>query len=95
MIQITPYNLLHHELIGLKINVVSATHKGYMTAGRIVDETKNTLKIKDNHKEITVPKNCTIFDLTLPEGTQVRVDGKLLIVRPEERIKKRYRIKFV
>ncbi len=91
---ITPYNFLRHELIGLKAEVVKATSDGYKISGTIIDETRNTLKIKTGNGEKTVPKDCVTIEFTLPGETIMRVDGKLLVSRPEERIKKKYRIKF-
>ena len=38
---------------------------------------------------VVVPKNICVFDITLPDGTEVRVDGGLLRGRPEDRMKKR------
>lgn len=92
-----PYNILRHELIGLYAEVADSTHEGYKFSGKIVDETKNTLVIEtagsaDNTK--TVPKNCVFLDLTLDDGSVIRVDGRLLVGRPEERIKKKHKIKF-
>ena len=91
---ITPYNFLRHEVVGLKAKVVEATDDGYKISGTINDETRNTLKIKTEKGDKIVPKDCIIIDFTLPKGVVVRVDGKLLIARPEERIKKKYRLKF-
>ncbi len=93
---ITPYNVLRHELIGLMARVVDATHEGYICQGKIVGETRNTLKFQSNFKKIkTLPKNCITLELNLPNNCVVRVDGNLLVARPEDRIKKKYRIKFV
>jgi ribonuclease P protein subunit POP4 len=92
---ITPYNILRHEFTGLPACVVSASHEGYKCAGEIVDETRDTIKIKTGAGEKTLPKDCIILEVTLPQGEVVRIDGKLLVSRPEDRIKKKYRIKFV
>jgi ribonuclease P protein subunit POP4 len=92
---ITPYNILRHELIGLSARIVSASHEGYKCAGEIVDETKDTIKIKTDAGVKTLPKDCITLEVALPQGEVVRIDGKLLVSRPEERIKKKYRIKFV
>ncbi len=92
---ITPHNILRHELIGLRVDIVEATHRGYVCSGKIVDETKNTIKIRlEGGMEKTLPKDCIALKITLPDETVVRVDGKLLVARPEERLKKRIRIRF-
>ncbi|MFZ2455305.1 MAG: ribonuclease P protein component 1 [Candidatus Altiarchaeia archaeon] len=92
---ITPYNILRHELTGLPARIVSASHEGYKCEGELVDETKDTIKIKTDAGVKTLPKDCITLEVSLPQGEVVRIDGKLLVSRPEERIKKKYRIKFV
>lgn len=92
---ITPYNILRHELIGLPVRIVSASHEGYKCTGLVVDETKDTIKIKTDAGIKTLPKDCITLETLLPQGDVVQIDGKLLVSRPEERIKKKYRIKFV
>ena len=92
---ITPYNILRHELTGLKAAVVDATHPGYKCSGIIIAETKNTLKIKNGESLKTIPKDCIKIDVRLPGGEQVRIDGRMITSRSEDRIKKKYRIKFV
>jgi len=86
---ITPYNILRHELIGLPVRVASTTPAGYKCAGILVDETRNTVKIKTDAGIKTFPKDSISIEATLPGGEVVRIDGKLLVSRPEERIKKR------
>jgi ribonuclease P protein subunit POP4 len=87
---ITPKNLVRHELIGLKVKIKNSTDptlKG--KSGRVVDETYNMLKIETRKKEISVPKKNCIFVFKLPSKIKVEVDGKLLVGRPEDRIKKK------
>ena len=88
---VTPQNLIRHELIGLKVKIeksVDPTQKGI--TGRVIDETYNTLKIETKSKEKTVIKGNCIFVFTLSDKTKVQVDGKLLVSRPEDRIKKKF-----
>jgi len=82
-------------LIGLNARVSGKIHSGYNCQGEIVDETKNTLQIKTAKDKKIVPKNAVLLELKIPKNCQVRVDGKLLVSRSEDRIKKKYRIKFV
>lgn len=91
---ITPYNVLRHELVGLNVRVIDASHEGYKCVGRIVGETKKTIKVKVGSRIKTLPKDSIVLELNLPEGCRVKVDGRLLLSRPEDRIKKKYRIKF-
>lgn len=89
---ITPNNLVRHELIGLKVKIARSTdptQKGLL--GKVIGETYNTLKIETKEKrEKIIPKKNTIFIFTLPNGVKVQVDGKLLVGRPEDRIKKKF-----
>lgn len=92
---ITPYNILRHELIGLEAKIVDSTHPGYMCSGTITRETRNTLEIQGQDKKArTLPKDCITLELKLPAGEIVKLDGKLIVARPEDRVKKKYRIKF-
>jgi len=87
---VTPYNLVRHELVGLKVKIEKSTdptQKGI--TGRVIDETYNTFKIETRDGEKTVVKGNCVFVFTLPDKTKVQVDGKLLISRPEDRIKKK------
>jgi RNase P/RNase MRP subunit p29 len=54
--------------------------------GIVMDETKNTIKIKTNNKIITVLKQNTIFEINIKNNTFI-VDGSKLISRIEKRIK--------
>lgn len=87
---ITPKNLIRHELIGLEVKIKNSTDptlKG--VKGKVVDETYNMLVIETSKKEIKVPKKNCVFVFTLPSKLKVQVDGKLLVGRPEDRIKKK------
>ena len=79
----------------MEAEIVDATHEGYLCTGRVSGETKNTIKIRCGEGVKTIPKNSAVFEFKLPSESRVRVDGRLLMSRPEDRIKKRYRIKFV
>lgn len=93
-VMITPYNILRHELCGLRARVVESTHPGYKAEGVVIGETRNTLTIKTVEKKVTVPKDCITLELTLPDDAVVQIEGRLLVCRPEDRIKKKHRIKF-
>lgn len=87
---ITPQNLVRHELISLPVKIVESTdptQKGL--SGRIIDESYNTLKIETKDDEKTVIKENCVFVFTLPDKQKVEVNGKLLVSRPEDRIKKK------
>lgn len=84
---------MRHELIGLPVEVVGASHEGFKgIKGKVVDETRNTIKIEDDdgHEKI-IPKKMAIFHFTLPNGTIIEINGNIMVARPENRIKKRFR----
>ncbi len=89
---ITPKNLVKHELIGLKVKVVDSknpTSRGL--TGNVVDETRNVIKIeKDNRKEVKLIKDQCTFSFMV-NGRWIDVDGKLLVARPEDRVKKKFK----
>jgi ribonuclease P protein subunit POP4 len=94
MIMITPYNILRHEFIGLKVRVVGATHDGYMVEGVVSGETRNTITLKKDGGEVKLPKKDITLEFTLPGGAVVQVEGRLLVARPEDRVKKKHRKRF-
>jgi len=88
---ITPQNLVRHELCGLAVKIkysTDSTQKGLN--GKVIDETYNIIKVETKSgKEKVIPKGSTVFIFTLPNKVKVQVDGKVLIGRPEDRIKKK------
>ena len=89
---ITPHNIVRHELCGLKVKIIKSTDSTQKRlSGKVIDETYNTIKIETKGgKEKTVIKGNCVFVFTIPDKTKVEVDGKLLISRPEDRIKKKF-----
>jgi ribonuclease P protein subunit POP4 len=87
---ITPKNLVRHELIGLKVRVVEALNKSNVgMEGKVVDETRNTIVIEGKNVNKSLVKEQCIFLFYLPSGERVKVEGKVLVGRPEDRIKKK------
>jgi len=83
-------NLVRHELIGLHCEIEDSTaiqNKGL--SGRVVDESRNTLTIEVKKKEKVFVKEECMFMFTIPSGSKVSIEGKLLVGRPEDRIKKK------
>jgi ribonuclease P protein subunit POP4 len=85
---ITPENLIYHELIGLPVEVEGASLK---MKGVVVDETRNMLVVEVNGADKKIPKDAATFIFTLPDGRRVKVLGGLLRSQPENRIPKRKR----
>jgi ribonuclease P protein subunit POP4 len=91
MIKVTA-SIVQHEFIGLDAKVVrSSNPQAVGIEGRVVDETRNTLTILHNDKRSVVIKDVSIFEFVMPDGTIVEIDGKVILGRPEDRIKKRPR----
>jgi ribonuclease P protein subunit POP4 len=72
------------EFIGAKIKVMNATNKSLQgLEGSIIDETKNSFKIKNSkQEEKTVLKKGAVFMIN-----NDTIKGDEIIKRPEERIK--------
>jgi ribonuclease P protein subunit POP4 len=59
--------------------------------GRVIDETRNTFTILHKGEKKVVVKEVAVFHFTLPDGTVIEIDGKVMVGRPEDRIKRRIR----
>ena len=89
---ITSRNLVHHEFIGLNVHARSKKNTSLNLKGTIIDETKNTIKIEGiDSQEKVIPKNGTVFVFEIPNGEKIEIDGNILSIRPEDRIKKRFK----
>jgi ribonuclease P protein subunit POP4 len=89
--KVTPA-MLQQELIGLNARVVRSSHLGCVgIVGRVLDETRNTVSILYKDKKKIIIKSTAVFHFTLPDGTIVEIDGKAIVGRPEDRVKKRVR----
>ena len=89
--RVTPA-ILRHEFIGLDAKVVRSTHPDCVgITGKVIDETRNTLVIRQKNKDKVVVKNTAVFHFTLPDGTIVEIEGNAIVGRPEDRLKKRPR----
>ncbi len=83
-------NMIKHELIGAGAEVVAAANKSLVgIKGRIVDETKHLLVI-ENDRERRILKSHATFKITR-NNHSFTINGKLLVGRPEDRMKKRIR----
>jgi ribonuclease P protein subunit POP4 len=86
--KVTP-DIIRGEFIGTEAKVSKSKHSGYVgLSGRIIDETRNTFTILHEGKRKKIVKNSAIFHFKFSDGTVVEIDGKLLLGRPEDRLKK-------
>ncbi len=77
-----------YEFIGSELEVVGSTCEEYEgLKGKVVNETRNTMVIKEAGDEKTIPKDSTRFEVDFDGRVEV-LDGKKLTCRPEDRIKK-------
>jgi len=85
-------DIIRYEFIGIEAKVVKSRHPNYVgIVGKVIDETKNMFTILHNGKRKKIIKDSVIFHFTFPDATTVEIDGKLLVGRPEDRLKKRIR----
>jgi len=92
--EIKPENLIYHELLGLKVKVEDSTNPSMRgLEGTVVDETANMIIVDSGGKEKKIPKHGNIFLFDLGD-VYVRVNGDLLVSRPEMRIKNKFKKKF-
>ncbi|HEC96432.1 MAG TPA: ribonuclease P protein subunit [Euryarchaeota archaeon] len=81
---------LKHEIIGKRIEVIDSSCPHYVgIKGIVIDETKNTLKIRceDGHDRI-VPKRSCKFRMWINDEVFVEFNGIEINYRPHERITK-------
>ncbi|KUO40076.1 MAG: hypothetical protein APZ16_05510 [Candidatus Hadarchaeum yellowstonense] len=87
---LTKRNIMRHELIGLEAQVVSSSDPTLLGVyGKILDETRDMLVIEHLSAAKIVPKEGSSFEIKLPDGEKVVVEGKKLVGRPEERIRRK------
>ena len=87
--KITP-DIIRYEFIGSGAEFTRSPHGGYVGLGGIgVGETKNTFTLISLGQTKSVIKDQAVFNFQLSDGTVAEIDGKLLVGRPEDRLKKR------
>ncbi len=86
--KVTP-DIIREEFIGTEGTVASSSHAGYLDIkGNVVGETKNTFMIEQAGKMKSIIKEQAVFQFQFSDGTVVEIDGKLLVGKPEDRLKK-------
>jgi len=89
--RVTP-EILQDEFTGLEVKVEKSENPSCIgIRGRVIDETRNTLILLHNNRKKVIPKETSIFHFMLSGGTVVRIDGKAIIGRPEDRLKKKFK----
>lgn len=81
-------DVLKTEHIGKSVEITKANNKTLEgIKGKIINETKNTLTIQTNNGEKKLIKDTITIKMKHNNKTY-EINGKLLVNRPEERIKK-------
>ncbi|MBS3068882.1 ribonuclease P protein subunit [Candidatus Micrarchaeota archaeon] len=81
-------NLALHELLGTNAKVASSQSNPFVgLSGMVVDETKNTLVLETQGRQVRIPKKGCTFVFTY-EGRKTKVEGAQIAFRSEDRTKK-------
>jgi len=89
--KVTP-DIISSEFIGTEAKVTESRHQGYIgISGKIIDETRNTFVIMHEGEPKRIIKDSVIFHFKFPDGTIAEIHGRLLMRRPEDRLKRRIR----
>lgn len=87
--KVTP-GIIRSEFIGTEGKIAKSRHSNYVgLSGRIINETKNTFTLFHEGKKKNIIKDSAVFLFKFSDGTIAEIDGRLLVGRPEDRIKKR------
>ncbi len=81
--------LVRGEFIGLEATVRGPGLRNPVT-GRVIDETRNMIRLERAGRKWTIPKKGSRIAVSL-DGEAVEISGDLLVGSPEERIKKKIR----
>ena len=87
------------SLIGLQGTVIDETKKTLLIEVKSeigsLESDEHLSSNQDNfnfiYKEKLIQKDVSVFQFKVPDGTIVEIDGKILLNRPEDRIKRRYK----
>ena len=81
---------MRDEFIGKYAKIVEARNESLnLIEGKIIDETKNTFTIrKKGGKEVKLLKEEITLEIEI-NGKKVRIEGRILMKRPYERVKVR------
>ncbi len=89
--KVTP-DIISYEFIGTEAKIAQSKNRDCKgIRGKIIDETRNTFTILRENRPKKIIKDSSFFHFKFSDGTVVEIDGKLLVGRPEDRLKKRVR----
>jgi RNase P/RNase MRP subunit p29 len=87
-IRLSP-DMLRGEFIGLEAAVTSPG-LNRVIRGKIIDETRNMIRLEKRGREWLVPKKGSRIRLLTIEG-EIEIDGEWILGNPADRVKKRFR----
>lgn len=80
-------NIMFHELIGRHVTIIESSVIHLIgLSGIVVDETKNTLKLKTNNGLKIIIKSIVTLNIELSNKIKVQVEGRKISYRSEDRI---------
>jgi ribonuclease P protein subunit POP4 len=86
--KVTP-DIIREEFVGVNSSISESPHSNYLgIRGKVLGETRNTFVIQQKGKSKRVTKDQAVFQFQFTDGTVVEIDGKLLVGKPEDRVKK-------
>ncbi len=86
--KVTP-DIIREEFVGTTSTVASSPQSSYVgIRGEVVGETRNTFTIQQQGTAKRIVKDQAVFQFQFSDGTVVEIDGKLLVGKPEDRLKK-------
>jgi len=89
--KVTP-DIIRREFIGTEAKVAKSSNpEDIGISGRVIDETRNTFTILHKGKRKMIIKDSAVFYLKFDDGTVVEIEGRLVVGRPEDRLKKHIR----
>ena len=84
-----PPDIIRSEFIGTR---AKTNNKNYAreacVRGKIIDETRNTFTVLNEGGKRIVIKSSSIFSFESCHHSMLEIDGKLLVGRPEDRLKR-------
>jgi RNase P/RNase MRP subunit p29 len=80
-------DLLRQEFIGLNARITSPGIRK-STRGRIIDETRNMIRLETADRELAISKKGSRISLELSDG-EVEILGDMILGSPADRIKKK------
>jgi ribonuclease P protein subunit POP4 len=84
------WSQLATTLCGLKVIIKESSSRELEgVRGKILEETAQMIRVETEKKTIWISKKNQLFEIELKNGSKYLVDGKILLGKPEARIKRK------